>query len=130
MLLPCSMPIVVEYSCLKYSTARLYSIMRYVRKNFFSGKNLSFCHSLLIRHYNSRTYSRLTKVFIQKESVIICQTAIFASNPSNYQIFSTIDGMVMHKSRVQHTQIFERVRVANMRIWFQKHVKWNYKYGR
>lgn len=116
MLLPCSMPIVVEYSCLNYSTVRLYSIRRYVR-NFFSRKNLSFCHSLLIRHYDSRIYSKLTKVFIQKESVIICQTAIFASNPSNYQIFSTIDGMIMHKSRVQHTQIFERVRVANMRIW-------------
>ena len=40
MLLPCSMPIVVEYSCLKYSTARLYSIRRYVRKFFFKKKSV------------------------------------------------------------------------------------------
>ena len=100
------------------------------RSNFFSEKNLSFCHTILVRCYNSRIYSRLTKVFVQEESVIICQTSISASKRPNYQTFSKFDRLATHLSSIRHVQVFKRVRVANIRIWAQKHVKQNHKHAR
>ena len=84
-----------------------------VQVEFFSEKNLSFCHTILVRCYNSRIYSRLTKVFVQEESVIICQTTISASKPPNYQTFSTFDRIAMYLSSIRLLHTLERVRVEN-----------------
>ena len=82
-------------------------------EKFFLKKNLSFCHTILVKCYNTRIYSRLTKVFVQEESVIICQTTISASKSPNYQTFSIFDRIATHLSSIRLLHTLERVLVEN-----------------